>query len=366
VVVLAHTALRWWLYDAVLPNTYYLKVAGIPLMQRLSRGSETLWETIRSNLWMTFALGMLVRPDRRLRLIGIVIVTQVGYSVWAGGDAWEQSHYANRYIAVVLPLALLLAARGVEQLFAAPRSIVRALVMGVIGQILVSGAVSDALLVSGFFPATWSAAMILIGVVVKGVTGVWFLVAAATVAMAQPFLPRWPSIGVLVPVACALILTLSGTFIGEWLDGEALHVKEDARMARLGLALRTHTSPEASLGVVWAGAVPYFAHRRSVDFLGKSDAHVARAPARPPFVPGHNKWDYAYSVGAHRPDVIVQTWRATLDDVRLIRSLGYEPIGRDAFVRTDTSAVDVEGLSRVFADFDRSGPTPGPSSRPQR
>jgi hypothetical protein len=129
------------------------------------------------------------------------------------------------------------------------------------------------------------------------------------------------------------------------------------------LDLRASTSPEASLGVVWAGAIPYFAHRRAIDFLGKSDVHVAHVPPRPPFVPGHNKWDYAYSVGIEHPDVIVQTWRATPADVRLIRSFGYEPIGSDSFVRTGASTVDVKQLSQVFAEFDRTAPT---SARPQR
>jgi len=366
VVLLAHTGWRWWSYDEVLPNTYYLKLAGTPVGDRLSRGAETLWETVQSNLWLTFTLGLLVRADERLRLVAVVVVTQVFYSVWVGGDAWEQSHYANRYVAVVLPLAVLLAARGIEQLLAEPRSIVRALIAGVIGLILFSTAFSDALLASALPPPTWTAAMILIGVAVKGVTGIWFLVVAATVAMQQPFFSRSPSIGVLVPASCALLLTLSGTFIGEWLDGEALHVTDDARAARLGLDLRASTSPDASLGVVWAGAIPYFAHRQAVDFLGKSDVHVARVPPRAPFVPGHDKWDYAYSVGVQHPDVIVQTWRATPDDVRLIRSLGYESIGRDAFVRAGTSTVDVKQLTQVFASFDRARPTPGASSRPQR
>jgi hypothetical protein len=358
VVLLAHTGLRWWLYDAVLPNTYYLKVAGIPLTDRIARGAATLWETVQTNLWLTFALGLLVRADARVRLIAAVLVIQVCYSVWVGGDAWEQSHYANRYVAAVLPLAVLLAARGVEQLFSG-RSIVRALVAGVVGLILFSTAVNDALVTSALTPATWSAAMIL----VKGVTGIWFLVAAATVATSQPVFSRRPSIGVLVPVSCALLLTLSATFVGEWLDGEALHIKDDARAARLGLDLRASTSPEASLGVVWAGAIPYFAHRRAIDFLGKSDVHVAHVPPRPPFVPGHDKWDYDYSVGIEHPDVIVQTWRATPADVRLIRSFGYEPIGSDSFVRTGASTVDVKQLSQVFAEFDRTAPA---SARPQR
>jgi hypothetical protein len=347
VVLLAHTGLRWWLYRDVLPNTYYLKVVGIPLAERLSRGAATLWETVQSNLWLTFALALLVRADERLRLIVAVVATQVGYSIWVGGDAWEQSHYANRYVAVVLPLAVLLAARGIEQLFA-ERSIPRAVIAGLVGQALIVTALMDATA---------------IGVVVKGLVGVWFLVAAATVAMNRPVFSRWPSVGILVPVSCALLLTLSGPFVGEWLKGEALHIKDDARAARLGLDLRTSTSPDASLGVVWAGAIPYFAHRRAIDFLGKSDVHVAHAPPRPPFVPGHNKWDYDYSVGVLKPEVIVQTWRATPADIRLIRSLGYEPVGRDAFVRTGSANVDVKKVSEVFAEFDRTAPA---SARPQR
>ena len=348
VVLLAHTGLRWWLYRDVLPNTYYLKVVGIPLTHRLSRGAATLWETIQSNLWLTFALALLVRADERLRLIVAVVITQVCYSVWVGGDAWEQSHHANRYVAVVLPLAVLLAARGVEQLFA-ERSIPRAVIAGLIGQ---------ALIVSALMGAMFS-----VGAVVQGVAGVWFLVAAATVAMNRPLFSVRPSIGILVPVSCALLVTLSGPFIEEWLGGEALHIKDDARAARLGLDLRNSTSPDASLGVVWAGAIPYFAHRRAIDFLGKSDVHIARVAPRPPFVPGHDKWDYEYSVGIEKPDVIVQTWRATPADVRLIRSLGYEPIGRDAFVRTGSSNVDVKQLAIVFAEFDRTAPA---SPRPQR
>jgi hypothetical protein len=97
-------------------------------------------------------------------------------------------------------------------------------------------------------------------------------------------------------------------------------------------------------------------------FSWESDAHRPRAAATA-LHPGHNKWDYDYSVGVERPDVIVQTWRATPADIRLIRSLGYEPVGRDAFVRSGISNVAVKQLSLAFAAFDRTAPT---SVRPQR
>jgi hypothetical protein len=364
-ILLAHTGLRWWLYGDLLPNTYYLKVAGIPLIERLSRGAATFWETVQSNLWLTFALGLLAaigHVDRRLKLVIAVVITQICYSVWVGGDAWEQSRYANRYVAAVLPLAVLLAARGVEQLFSG-RSIFRALIAGAVGQILLLTGISDALVKTTLLPATWSSTVAVFLVVIKIATGIWFLVAAATVAMNRLVFSRWPRIGVMVPALCAVLLTLSVPFVAEWLDGEALHVRDDARAARLGLDLRASTSPQASLGVVWAGAIPYFAHRRSIDFLGKSDAHVAHVPPRAPFVPGHNKWDYVYSIAALKPDVIVQTWRATPADVRLIRSLGYEQVGNDAFVRAGSSVIDVTQLSQIFAAFDRSAPVP---ARPQR
>ena len=361
--LLAHTGFRWWMYGDVLPNTYYLKVVGIPLIDRVSRGAATLWETIQSNLWLTFAMALLIRVDERVRLIASVVITQVCYSVWVGGDAWEQSHYANRYVAAVLPLAILLAARGVEQLLTPPRSIPRAIIAGVLGQILIVTAIIDGLAPQVFSPTTWTDAMALAGILLKATAGLWFLLVAATTAksMVVPSLLRPGRMS--ATVTCALLVTLSGTFVGEWLDGEGLHIKDDARAARLGLELRADTSSDSSIGVVWAGAIPYFAQRQSIDFLGKSDVHVARVPPRRPFVPGHDKWDYDYSVGSERPDVIVQTWRATPADIRQFQSSGYERIGQDAFVRSGAPGLDVGKLTAAFAEFDRTAPA---NARPQR
>ena len=53
-----------------------------------------------------------------------------------------------------------------------------------------------------------------------------------------------------------------------------------------------------------AGATPYFCDRPFLDLLGKSDRHIARLPPAGPFLPGHNKWDYRYSIGELRPDVV--------------------------------------------------------------
>src|SRR5262249_52739334 len=86
--------------------------------------------------------------------------------------------------------------------------------------------------------------------------------------------------------------------------------------------------PDARIAVYWAGAPPYYAQRPSIDLLGKNDARIAREPARNAY-PGHNKRDYAYSIGWLRPDVVADFWGSP---VRLAR-WGYVPV---SVVRGDT------------------------------
>ncbi|HQK88879.1 MAG TPA: hypothetical protein PLU25_14750, partial [Acidobacteriota bacterium] len=62
--------------------------------------------------------GARTSPDaaaRRLAslLLGMVLAA-AGYSVWVGGDAWEEFLFCNRYVSVVLPLMVALAVLGVE------------------------------------------------------------------------------------------------------------------------------------------------------------------------------------------------------------------------------------------------------------
>jgi hypothetical protein len=75
---------------------------------------------------------------------------------------------------------------------------------------------------------------------------------------------------------------------------------------KVALALRQAGVPEGSvIGVFFAGTAPYFMpNQRFHDLLGKSDRYLARTTAHPGMV-GHNKWDYGYSLGRVRPDLIL-------------------------------------------------------------
>ena len=86
------------------------------------------------------------------------------------------------------------------------------------------------------------------------------------------------------------------------------------RDVRFGLELARVCRPDASIGVVTAGAIPYYAGARGVDFLGKCDKHIATLTPDLtlgfdglPTTPGHNKYDLHYSIEKLQPDVLQLT-----------------------------------------------------------
>ena len=69
----------------------------------------------------------------------------------------------------------------------------------------------------------------------------------------------------------------------------------------MGLLIKEHTPLKAAIGDSWAGITAYFSERRGIDFLGKCEPHVARMHAASEgTVPGHNKFDFDYSIGTLR------------------------------------------------------------------
>ena len=80
----------------------------------------------------------------------------------------------------------------------------------------------------------------------------------------------------------------------------------DSDNIRLGLLIKQNTPKTVKVADVAAGTVFYFSERTGIDFLGKTDPHVARLPAVPQATrAGHNKFDYDFSLGVRRPDLVV-------------------------------------------------------------
>ena len=269
--VAAQSAFRLWYFGDVLPNTYYLKLTGYPFGLRISQGLYVLVQFIWKLNVLLFALPFLlaVRRDWRIGLLLWALIVQMLYSVYVGGDAWEYWGGSNRYISIAMPgffILLSYALFRVSQfimsaMHADPRQTEMAKTQGVIFPLLIAGSLLS-------------------------VNSIYGLDALAE-----------------------LLLIKAPLHSG---NGEENH--EEVAQTRV---LRTITTPTATIVVARAGTIPYFSGRPSIDLLGKTDRHIAHEDMRTfavgwhkfiEFRPGHMKFDYHYSIGQLKPDVIVQLW----------------------------------------------------------
>jgi hypothetical protein len=130
---------------------------------------------------------------------------------------------------------------------------------------------------------------------------------------------------------------------------------ETALVLSMTKAVEELTAPEAHIAVTWAGMLPYFTDRYTVDILGKTDPYIAHLPMRKGegagrfihFYPGHLKYDYSHSIGEQKPDLIVQLWQNP-DEARpfLKDYVQVEIPGSSLFIRKDSQAIWWEKLKR--------------------
>jgi arabinofuranosyltransferase len=294
----AQLLLNRWYYGSVLPNTYYLKMAGYPISLRLFSGLVKAWRFLLATGPVILVLaGALVwlRRDAKVATLAAVFGCQIAYSVYVGGDAWESLGGANRYIAIAMPLFVILFVTALE-----------AIVVNL---------------------TDWT----------KRVAEDWtnvsifaFLTLAGLAAL---------NMANLVELARLRVLLLLSPPLAQ--DDYVNHL-------RLALDVDQLTDSNATIAVTWAGIIPYFANRYVIDLLGKNDAIIAHEPMHIDpsigFLPGHLKWDYHYSIGRLRPDVILETvgiGNNTLATKALIDP-SYSPVridGNDLYFRKDSSRV---------------------------
>ena len=348
-IVGVHTGFRLWYYGDPLPNTYYLKLGGAPLAARLSRGMVSISALACASLLAPLALAATHVARRRRVEPGVALLLALflfpaAYSVYVGGDAWEWLQFANRYLATGLTLLFVVAGLGVCDLISAvPRQRYRAAAAGAalalgglavaVFELLPTGSLQYSLRQVGDVSLRELVALCSLLLL-----GLW-VVRSARLATAS---------GAAL-VAAAAVLTNGQGFV-TWAQTSGLHVTDDNTMAIYGLELRQATSPRASIAVVWAGAAPYFDGRPAIDLLGKSDRHIAKEPMRTgvSFYPGHTKWDYAWSIGHLRPDVVAGLVRPTPSDLADLDAWGYDQLRPGVFIRRSSIEVDRTLLTRLL------------------
>ena len=311
------TTLRLAYYGDILPNTYYLKMTGFPALRRVARGlAFTAYYAAGTGAAVALPWAVCALIQRRQSWRGgpshrasghdgqtnpptlvipfAFIAMQVAYSVYVDGDAWERVAGANRFLVVVAPHAMALLAFGLIRLH---------------------DALADPAPRGRCFTASITALCALAAVGILN-----------TVGMRD---------GVLQLLQLA----------------PPLYREDNVRNIALADMLQRQTHPGATIAIDYAGTCPYFCDRPFVDLLGKSDRIIAKEPAHRnvisasvwrEFYPGHLKWDYAYSIGKLKPDVVCAMWRRSRDDADAYLDGAYvseQRLGADVYWRKDSPRI---------------------------
>ena len=362
VTLVGVTAFRLAYYGVALPNTYYLKLHDISLGTRLPRGLLSLASVELFHLWAPtlIAASVLVwlRPRPPAFLLAAVFLAGCAYSLYVGGDAWEWMQYSNRYVTPGTPGLLILSAIGLEAVVTRAGPLKRRQVILPIGFIAIfvftmhSWIPGDRLQ----FGAAGMAQPVQVGALLLAIA--WAIIprhAQASSSGGQR-IGRSSALAVLV---ISFIVGIEGFAFVRWGVSNADYAMTlDAPATRYGLALRAATSPNATIAVTAAGAITYFSQRRTIDLLGKSDHTIAmERPQKRPFLPGHAKWDYRYSIEGLRPDVVADLFSPSKHDLTALRAWGYSRLVSRihlAYVRDDDPRVDLTAL----AGFLKNGAEP--------
>ena len=294
------SAFRWLYYGSLTPNTYTLKVEGFALADRLANGlafNQRFLDSMLAPLAVT-VLAVALRRHRHHLLVLALLLSSMAYEVWVGGDSWPYW----RINAPFLPATFALCAGGLALLI---RSLAARLRPRPVP-----------------------------------------LLESATVAA----------------LMLALVRLANADFVDEMaLEKPAYWVEANWENVDIALALGEVLEPGATVGVVWGGTIPYYSGFRAVDFLGKSDAHIAALPpdlSPPPrrkrarqwrlYNPGHNKFDLAYSIGELRPTYVQKPYRRLLrgNGRAILRRhyLNYRYKGVPLLLRADAPEVDWAAL----------------------
>lgn len=305
VFVIGQSLFQYLYYGELLPNTYTLKLTGMALSERVTNGANFVTPFLSSTALIIAAAGvyLLLRFSRKKLLLLCIVLAAISYQIYVGGDPWKYW----RIMSPAMPLALILFICSV---------------------------------------------VTLLGALCR-------LPAMRAYLVAHPTLPTQ---------AVTTILTVMLVASGLWLANAAflpemsLQVKpyqaEDNRAnVNTALVLKQLTSQEASIGVFWAGTIPYFSGRHAFDFLGKSDRYIAHlAPDTSGAiswdgmrsVPGHNKYDLNYSIGTLRPTYVQGFRWGTQDvsDIAMRQYIKFNIEGVILFLDKDSHAVLWRKLGR--------------------
>ncbi len=366
-----------------LPNTYYLKLYKIPFGERIKRGAFVALDVLAMHLAVPLAVvfatitgvnaAMLKGLVKRLRsdqtfrrkvLLAALFFAQIGYATYVGGDAWEWMLYANRYMCIGMPALILLVTAVVAEVVTWKREERGAYVKRFSTWLLLLGGLVLLLNVyAKLRPEQGIAATIVfskmafafgglfvgLGLLLKlkdSVRGLSEGIAAA----GQRLATKTTASRMAVILMAVVWFPSHALPLARWAGQNAAQYADEARYTRLGLVLRATTPDDFRIAVAAAGATPYFCNRPTEDLLGKNDRVISHLAPRGVFSPGHDKWDYHYSLGERRSDLIVEAVDTNPDDMAYMDSLGFRQLPNEMRLREDVWVKNRELLGAELPD----------------
>jgi hypothetical protein len=295
-VILTALGVLWFQYayfGSALPVTYYQKVTGFSAFERIRHGLLVFNQYATRDTLFLFLFSLtalffykLQRSREALLLMGIFLA-QCAYSIYVGGDYAEpETNAANRFVTQGMTALILL--------------------------------------------FSWMTSRVL---------------ADLKVGQPQSTFPN-PKASPAILLALGVLLIISGEPWFNYSIDNAPLLKADIRRVKLGLHIAQHTAPEAVIAVHAAGQIPYFSERTTIDLLGLNDPIVAMGEGHGEFYPGHNKWDYDYSIGQLQPDLIADNFAPLAEFMRGNES--YTKLPNGIYLRNDSVLADADGLAREY------------------
>jgi hypothetical protein len=280
-----------------LPNTYHLKMDGVPPIDRIARGLASSAKTTVLFAIVGVALASQLRSkelhQRVVLIASAMFLVMAAYAVYIGGDAWESEMF-NRFYATILPLVPLIIGLSFNTIRKriTPAFISLAVLVTAIG----AGVTVNPF---GFSEKHFE----IVGVVSILTALIIFLVS---------FIPRDGLMaGAVVAAVCAIVSAYP--VAQQQKNNDLLLARTNLFVTESVETMRDTTEEGAVIGTIWAGVPAYYSHRTMLDLLGKNDTFIATSAPHGDFFPGHNKWDYEYSIGKLQPDVIFQTFDRGLE-----------------------------------------------------
>lgn len=247
-------------YDSLTPNTYTLKVAGMPLLERLKNGVGFMipfLDTVDIVI-LILCLSLLFRFSVEKLLIVSMFVISMFYQVYVGGDVWP----LWRMMTPAMPLVFAL---FVHELFS--------LIANLIDSQHIQQYLKNSIQKAAITPLL---ACLVIG---------------------------W-----------AILTQTNSGFIEEMLlMRPAYNTQLNEENINTAIALNDITNNDATVGTWTSGVIRNYTTRPAVDFLGKMDPKIAALPPDVSgsvawngmsSVPGHNKYDLYYSIQELQPTYI--------------------------------------------------------------